>query len=583
MMTTFPFNFSASGAGGRTNGTDICIEFDGTPQTIDLGVFFPAQATVMGKCFYECWTAILPGGGSGKYDFSDGYGGAHAMLRNPVNGNCTIGGEITAATNASPIAITCAQNHPFNTGDSVIIAGVEGNTAANGTFVITKTGATTFTLNGSTGSGAYTGGGAALGPFIDGRGVISFGADDVAYDNQWHHSATGVEIGTAASYVVQYYDGVPVGYTAFVGTRVSPQPSYDGHGYIGGSDHSNAMQRITQYRIFEGLNPNASTPFRAFIPEMLFGGQWGAGHYLVSEQASFLCDFFGGAQVTDKGQGYPVGTRHTANPKGVGHGVAAALWTDPPPFVTDATAPDPFNAVQPAGKSYTPAATPSGALIFDSIQRKNSTLSFNGIGGIGSTESGSLGPLVWQQTLQAAPNEWYAFGILNEQFVYIGQAMSYLGGLAWVDAAQTNIRIEVSRKAWSVYNCGVSTSILFRYKDANTYWYAFTGASDGSIGAADAQYLFVCKVTAGVSSEVHTAVACPASWTTLKVKTKSNGDYEVLCDATSVASGNDSAHADGTKCGVIARARGDSEYGGLYTGVLGLTARWRNFTVFDNA
>ena len=65
---------------------------------------------------------------------------------------------ITGATNATPISIT-ATAHGYNTGDSVTIVGVGGNTAANGTWTITVTGANTFTLNTSVGSGAYTSGG----------------------------------------------------------------------------------------------------------------------------------------------------------------------------------------------------------------------------------------------------------------------------------------------------------------------------------------------------------------------------------------------------------------------------------------
>jgi hypothetical protein len=68
-------------------------------------------------------------------------------------------GVITGATNASPISITSAA-HGLQTGNVVTITGVGGNTAANGTFVITKTGDNTFTLNGSTGNSAYTSGGA---------------------------------------------------------------------------------------------------------------------------------------------------------------------------------------------------------------------------------------------------------------------------------------------------------------------------------------------------------------------------------------------------------------------------------------
>lgn len=70
----------------------------------------------------------------------------------------TSGLAISAATNASPIAVTTT-THGYTTGDVVTIAGVLGNTAANGTWTITVTGGTTFTLTGSTGNGAYTSGG----------------------------------------------------------------------------------------------------------------------------------------------------------------------------------------------------------------------------------------------------------------------------------------------------------------------------------------------------------------------------------------------------------------------------------------
>jgi lysophospholipase L1-like esterase len=66
---------------------------------------------------------------------------------------------VTAASNATPIAITTAANHNLATNDQVIIASVGGNTAANGTWTVTVTGATTFTLNTSVGNGAYTTGG----------------------------------------------------------------------------------------------------------------------------------------------------------------------------------------------------------------------------------------------------------------------------------------------------------------------------------------------------------------------------------------------------------------------------------------
>jgi hypothetical protein len=65
---------------------------------------------------------------------------------------------ITAATNATPIQITSA-NHGLTTGQPVIIGGVQGNTAANGIWIVTVVDANNFTLNGSIGNGAYTAGG----------------------------------------------------------------------------------------------------------------------------------------------------------------------------------------------------------------------------------------------------------------------------------------------------------------------------------------------------------------------------------------------------------------------------------------
>lgn len=67
-------------------------------------------------------------------------------------------GSVTGATNASPIVITSA-NHGLQTGTRVNVENVGGNTAANGYWTITRIDANTFSLDGSTGNGAYTSGG----------------------------------------------------------------------------------------------------------------------------------------------------------------------------------------------------------------------------------------------------------------------------------------------------------------------------------------------------------------------------------------------------------------------------------------
>ena len=65
-------------------------------------------------------------------------------------------GNISGATNAIPIVITTSAAHGLVTGGLVTIAGVKGNTAANGTWLITVLSATTFSLCNSTGNAAYT-------------------------------------------------------------------------------------------------------------------------------------------------------------------------------------------------------------------------------------------------------------------------------------------------------------------------------------------------------------------------------------------------------------------------------------------
>lgn len=83
--------------------------------------------------------------------------GPHGFL---IDGSCTKKetGTISNATNATPIVVTCA-GHGLTTGARVTVSGVTGNTAANGTFTVTRVDANTFSLDGSTGTGAYGSGG----------------------------------------------------------------------------------------------------------------------------------------------------------------------------------------------------------------------------------------------------------------------------------------------------------------------------------------------------------------------------------------------------------------------------------------
>jgi len=70
----------------------------------------------------------------------------------------TTAGDVGDAANASPIVIT-ETAHARSDDDIVVIHDVGGNTAANGTWKITYIDADSYSLDGSTGNGAYTSGG----------------------------------------------------------------------------------------------------------------------------------------------------------------------------------------------------------------------------------------------------------------------------------------------------------------------------------------------------------------------------------------------------------------------------------------
>lgn len=96
--------------------------------------------------------------------------------------------SITAATNASPIAITTSVAHGWTTGDVIATTGIGGNTAANGNFTVTVTGTTTATLGGSTGNGTYTSGGYA--------GKLNSNISSLAWISNSYNSSTPLFYGS---------------------------------------------------------------------------------------------------------------------------------------------------------------------------------------------------------------------------------------------------------------------------------------------------------------------------------------------------------------------------------------------------
>ena len=115
--------------------------------TFDIAVLSATKFYLLGASGNGAWT----GGGTVT----------GLLSGNPITGVSVV----TGASDAAPIEITTAEPHGYQEGQQVSIAGVLGNTAANGTFTIAVTGPATFTLNGSAGNGTWTSGGTVTGLF----------------------------------------------------------------------------------------------------------------------------------------------------------------------------------------------------------------------------------------------------------------------------------------------------------------------------------------------------------------------------------------------------------------------------------
>ena len=96
-------------------------------------------------------------------------------------------GDITDATNASPIVITQAA-HGYSDDALLSVQDVVGNTAANGTWKITVIDDDSYSLDGSVGAVAYTSGGKSFTPVSDAE-LITEGAlenSTLGNDRMWY-------------------------------------------------------------------------------------------------------------------------------------------------------------------------------------------------------------------------------------------------------------------------------------------------------------------------------------------------------------------------------------------------------------
>ncbi len=132
-----------------TNVTDPLMPIGGGTNNIKVALHNTAGNNIV-------YVGVVNNGQLASLTFSPDQGANWTAMDLPTILTATR--PITNATNASPIVIT-SNNHGLANGNVVRVAGVLGNTAANGDFTVTVVNNNQFSLNGSAGNGAYGGGG----------------------------------------------------------------------------------------------------------------------------------------------------------------------------------------------------------------------------------------------------------------------------------------------------------------------------------------------------------------------------------------------------------------------------------------
>ncbi len=384
-----------------------------------------------------------------------------------------------------------------------------------------------------------------------------FSSDEGPAVGEWGHCAVGWD----GREIVTYFNGVPVGRTAFIGPRRSGGfINGGGRLLIGGSDHNNFIGRIAQFRGYEDANPRENTDgvagdttHAAFAPETIFrlGG-------------NALSNFFNETQTVDDLSTGLYGSLHPGLLRGTLYPYGLLTFCEEcprPQYVIDPTAPDFSTATDSSQRQYTVPSAPGGALIFDSFTRKNSTYILEGNGGLGATEGGAQAGQMWRTDTPATSRQ--PFGILNERAVLLANKRA----LAWVSIANApnslDIRVDRHPGRWGA---GLDTGLSFRVEDASNYFFAYTGESNQDAGV---RALTVGYVQGGQRTELATGVLVPRDWQTLRVVTSAAGAFSVYADGTLLYSSSSVLMSNATGAGLY------NDHAGL-----GLANRWDSFTIY---
>jgi hypothetical protein len=175
---------------GRVGTGWIWVHSDGIipPPGVRITPEWAAQMTIIQNTMDTGLTPMdMASGGTSKWIFSG------IKFTYTLSGSNVGQKTITGCTNASPIVCATSTAYGWPTGSVVQVYGALGNTAANGrNKKITVVDSTHFSIDGTTGNGAYTSGGSVIkAPFATSAimNIANANVTDMVFDRCWFKGA----------------------------------------------------------------------------------------------------------------------------------------------------------------------------------------------------------------------------------------------------------------------------------------------------------------------------------------------------------------------------------------------------------
>jgi hypothetical protein len=391
----------------------------------------------------------------------------------------------------------------------------------------------------------------------DGSGIQSFVSFDAVAAGEWHHLAVGWD----GTNIRVYIDGVVSGVSPVTARKTGSQQTM----LLGGSDHLNFCGRIALLRAMEGIASPYDFHKLGFRPDRVFGTN--VLGLDVSADIVLIADYTAPRMIIAdmspagyNGKFHPGRLRNADNGSEAYHNIDPGVTFPMPAFVLDPRCPvNRISQLTNWGQPTPPAPTapPSGAKVFDSVGRADSTLMNYPTVAMtpGSTESGSLGVKPWLN-----PAGW---GVFKGRLCYIGPGVQASQIVLWVETGNTDVDVSADINTIDIAAPAGARGIVARLVDAQN----FVACELNSAGN-----IYIQSYIAGTPSG--TSLLGPftpsANFTNLRMTVVGNV-YTAYTDGNLIGSGTIIDFPTATKCGIFEANDVAADISGA--------GRWKNFLV----